>query len=1179
MAKLEEIIKDAWVRGIIPEGIVKIERADFIGENSLEVFYSDDKNGMGKSLLSRDQEHKYFIEGKSRGFSFDSDGAFFKLAAESKRIGLAHIFDPYLAVHTSLVDPLPHQIKAVYGEMLARQPLRFLLADDPGAGKTIMAGLLIKELMARGDVERCMIVVPGNLVINWQDELASKFHLDFEIMTNDQLQATSGNYFEEHNLIIVRLDKMSRDEDLQEQLKFSDWDLVIVDEAHKMSASIWGGEIKETKRFKLGKNLGGRSRHLLLMTATPHNGKDEDFQLFMGLLDGDRFEGRFRDSVHVSDYTDLYRKTFKEDMLTFEGKKLFPKRNASTINYNLSQAEAELYSDVTEYVREQFDRAEKLENDKRKGTVGFALTVLQRRLASSPEAIYQSLKRRRERLENRLKEEELKKRSKGSTLRDSDFIRPIHSDIELSEEEFESLEDSPSEELETMEEKIVDQATTAQTVEELKTEIKFLVSLEGDAKKVRLSNTDTKWEQLRNLLHDDNSMYDESLRRRKLIIFTEHKDTLYYLENKIKSFLGRPEAVITIKGGMHRNERRNAEIAFNQDEKVEILVATDAACEGVNLHHNCHLMINYDLPWNPNRMEQRFGRVHRIGQKSECHLWNLVASETREGNVFDTLFSKLENVRATLGDRVFDVLGEVFQGAELRKLLLESIRSGEKLENNPELSERLLKSLDVDAIKTLLEERALEGVHLATSDVQEIRLRMERAEARKLQPHYISSFFVSAFKELGGKLKEKEPERFQIHRVPVEVRRRDRIIGTRASLREDYTRVTFQKHLAQVDYGPGAEFICPGHPLLDCTRELIEDKYGSLLRQGSVLVDDQDDGESPRVLVFLEHSILDGKRTKQGTFRTVSKQLQFVEIQEDGTIKVAGHAPYLDYRPLEVHEEENVQDVLKSDWLCNDLESIAKKAAIEHIVGGHYSEVKDRKDAFIEKTKEEVHRRLTQEINYWDKEAKRAKDKEEAGKKVRKTSKYCRKKADTLSDRLHHRMNDLKEEGELRNEPPLLIGAALVIPTGYFKAKDSGDKATFNADAQARREIEIKAMEAVMTAEKDLGFAPLDVSSKNKGWDIESVHPETNEIRLIEVKGKSKSSPTVTITRNEILQAKNNPSKFILAIYLIDENKSSLHYVKGAFVDADIGTFGFDVTSVNFPVKKLIENAESPSEI
>src|SRR4051795_13659304 len=415
MARLEDLTRGAAVKGILPDSLVTVVDVKWIGTVAVELTYKAPSGTLGSELLYRDREPTLAIAVAGQPWSFDGDGAMFRLVSEAHRIRLAYLFAPLLAVHTSLVDPLPHQITAVYGEMLARQPLRFLLADDPGAGKTIMAGLLIKELLARGDLHRCLIVCPGSLVEQWQDELHRRFHLPFEILTNDKLEsAHTGNWFAENHLAICRLDKLSRNEDVQAKLEQTDWDLVVCDEPHKMSATYFGGEVKYTKRYRLGQLLGGLTRHFLLMSATPHNGKEEDFQLFLALLDSDRFEGKFRDGVHVADVSDLMRRMVKESLLKFDGTPLFPERIAYTVPYQLSEAESHLYKAVTEYVREEFNRAEALENDKRAGTVGFALTILQRRLASSPEAMYQSLRRRRERLASRLRELEVLQR--GGTV-------------------------------------------------------------------------------------------------------------------------------------------------------------------------------------------------------------------------------------------------------------------------------------------------------------------------------------------------------------------------------------------------------------------------------------------------------------------------------------------------------------------------------------------------------------------------------------------------------------------------------------------------------------------------------------------------------------------------------------------------------------------------------------------
>src|SRR3984893_15525663 len=669
MARLEDLTQGASVKGVLPDCLITVVDIRWHGSTAVELTYKDPSGNLGNQLLFRDNEPSLQVVNEGRPWSFDGDGSTFRLVSEAHRIRLAHLFDPVLAVHTSMVDPLPHQITAVYESMLPRQPLRFLLADDPGAGKTIMTGFFIKELIARGDLQRCLIVCPGSLVEQWQDELYKRFHLKFDILTNDKIEAAStGNWFLETNLAIARLDKLARNDDVQQKLQAPDcgWDLVVCDEAHKMSASHFGGEIKYTKRYRLGQLLSTLTRHFLLLTATPHNGKEDDFQLFMALLDGDRFEGRFRDGVHVADVSDLMRRMVKESLMKFDGTPLFPERIAYTVPYKLSEPEANLYAAVTEYVREEFNRAEALENDKRAGTVGFALTILQRRLASSPEALYESLPRRRERVEGRLRELEVLQRS-GQTAAVLAQAVPA-----LDAEDVEDLEDAPDHEVEAAEEEILDQATAARSIAELKAEIETLKGLETLALGVRRSGTDTKWRERTSLL---GQIFTASAiagwvaepvtpygggeiprptpsPRQKLVVFTEHRDTLNYLERRISTLLGRKEAVVMIHGGMGREERMQAQESFKYDPEVQVLLATDAAGEGITLQR-AHLMVNYDRPWNPNRIEQRFGRIHRIGQTEVCHLWNLLAEETREGDVYRKLLEKLEQARKALGGQVF----------------------------------------------------------------------------------------------------------------------------------------------------------------------------------------------------------------------------------------------------------------------------------------------------------------------------------------------------------------------------------------------------------------------------------------------------------------------------------------------------------------------------------------------
>src|SRR3989440_556121 len=897
MALLEDLTPGVLVKGLLPGGNVTVISVKRHGPTSVELVYKDANGHLGNELLYSDGVENLEIAAAGLPWSFDADGALFRLPSEAYRIRLAYLFDPLIAVHTSLIEPLPHQITAVYETRLTKQPLRYLLADDPGAGKTIMPGLLIKELMIRGDLRRCLIVAPGNLVDQSQDHHNQHFHIVFDILTNDRLEASAtGNAFAEMPLCVARLDKLSRNEQVQDKLRQTEWDLVVVDEAHKMSATFYGGESKYTKRYQLGELLGKVTRHLVLLTATPHNGKEEDFQLFLRLLDADRFEGKFRDGVHKVDVSDLMRHFVKEQLYTFEGTPLFPERLAYTVNYQLSGLEETLYQEVTDYVRQEFNRADTLDTGRR-GTIGFALTTLQRRLASSPEAIYQSLRRRKERLERRLHEAEQAQQNADASI---ELLAGLPS---LSEDELDDLDDAPGAELEETEERIVDQASAARSIAELEVEIAMLVRLEALALQVRRGGTDRKWEGLASLLQNNAEMFDAQHHRRKLVVFTEHRDTLNYLAERIRTMLGRDEAVVTIHGGLSREERAKAQASFTQEKDVQVLVATDAAGEGINLQR-AHLMVNYDLPWNPNRLEQRFGRIHRIGQTEVCHLWNLVAAETREGEVFHTLLKKLEEEREALGGQVFDVLGKVlFDHRPLRELIVEAIRYGDRPDVRAKLSHVVDQALDREHLQELLEERALAHEVMDVVRVRQIREEMERAAARRLQPHFIASFFLEALKRCGGKYYEREPQRYEITFVPPAIRNRIPRSDARATILRQYERVVFEKERITVQGKPYATLICPGHPLLDVTIDMVLEQHRNLLTQGTMLVDSGDMGEDIRVLFYLEHTIQDGSLDNTGKRREVSRQLQFIEIDEQGNVHAAGYAPFLDYRPLSEEEQ------------------------------------------------------------------------------------------------------------------------------------------------------------------------------------------------------------------------------------------------------------------------------------
>lgn len=1162
MAKLEKITVGSTVKGVIGNEPVSIVAVQWYGSNVLEITYKDSHGVPGTQLLYRESEAGLEVLSNNLPWSFDADGAQMKLASEAYRISLAHLFDPYLAVHTSSVEPLPHQISAVYQEMLPKLPLRYVLADDPGAGKTIMTGLFIKELIARGDLKRCLIVSPGSLAEQWQDELYSKFHLRFEILTNDRMEsAVSGNVFTEVDRCICRLDKLARNEELQEKLKVSEWELIVCDEAHKMSATIWGGEVKYTKRFQLGRLLSNITRNFLLLTATPHNGKEDDFHLFLSLVDPDRFEGTHGNSQQAVDVSDVMRRLVKEELLKFDGKPLFPERIAYTVNYDLSPQEAQLYQAVTEYVQEEFNRADNLNNE-RKTTVGFALTILQRRLASSPEAIYQSLRRRRERLEHRLAEEKMGKRAAEYTSNLDDY----------------DDDDLPAYEQEEMEEKVVDHASAAATIAELEAEIRTLKKLEKMANDVRVSGIDRKWEELSRLLQDNSAMFGDEGQREKLIIFTEHKDTLNYLTDKIRSLLGNPEAVVTIHGGMLRDERRKVEQLFKQDVGVRVLIATDAAGEGINLQR-AHLMINYDLPWNPNRLEQRFGRIHRIGQTEVCHLWNLVATETREGFVFQRLFAKLEEERQALGGKVFDILGKMsFDNKSLRDLLIEAVRYG----NDPEVRARLNRvvdaSMDPDVFRKMIEENALTDDVMDVNVVNAIREDMERIEAHKLQPHFIESFFLEAFKSLGGKIRKRETGRYEITSVPYAVRNRDMQIGFGETVLNRYERVCFDKEYCTIPGLAQAALICPGHPLLEATIDLVREKNVDVMKRGAIFIDDSDFSEDAKLLFYIEDAVQDGVVLKDGNRRTISKHIHFVEIKEDGTAHGAGYAPYLDYRAATDDEAAAVRSWMQSQsWLCRDVEGTAKGYAIQHLIPQHFAEVKNRKEAMINKTAKAVKDRLTAEIQYWDFRSGQLAEKEAAGKSNNKlNSKMATRRAEELESRMQNRLAELDRERMISPMPPIITGGALIIPRGLLHnlMTPTAPGLFGYGDRQA---IEYAAMNAVIQIEVANGFRPKDVSATKCGYDVESFVPESMRnrlqayaLRMIEVKGRAKGATTVTVSKNEILTALNKPEEFILAIVEVDGATTKTVYLKHPFKNAP----DFTATSVNFDIQDLIAESE-----
>lgn len=620
---------------------------------------------------------------------------------------------------------------------------------------------------------------------------------------------------------------------------------------------------------------------------------------------------------------------------------------------------------------------------------------------------------------------------------------------------------------------------------------------------------------------------------------------------------------------MNREDRKKAQEQFTQDINVSVLIATDAAGEGINLQR-AHLMVNYDLPWNPNRLEQRFGRIHRIGQTEVCRLWNIIAHQTREGEVWQQLFDKLEIEREALGGQVFDVLGEMtFENKSLRDLLIEAIRYGSDPERKAFLDRVLDEALDHAKLEKLLQERSLHAITMTKSGVQEIREEMDRAAARKLQPHFIADFFLTAFKALGGSVTEKEKGRYQVLHVPAAIRNRDRIIGTREPILKSYERITFHKELVSVQGKPLAAFVCPGHPLLDATIDLLLESQMGLLKQGSVLIDELNPDSEPRVLFYLENSVQDARQLETGGRRTISREVHFVELNGQGQIMQAGYAPYLDYRQA---SEEEINEVLtKADalpWLKQNMEDKIKSFAITTIAKEHLERVKKNRQYLVEKTKTAVQERLTNEIRYWDHRARDLRMQEESGRPNAKlNSNEARKRADELQTRMQKRMQELDEESKISSKPPVVIGGVLVIPANMLTTHvKEGYKSQGFASPEEKAAVEKAGMQAVFAVEKELNNAAKDRSKEKIGYDIESLCSQTGNLRFIEVKGRRKDATTVTITKNEIIYALNLPEQFILALAFVDGKRVEVHYVQNAFrFEPDFG-----VNSINFNVKDLL---------
>jgi len=814
-------------------------------------------------LIPREEIGKIKTKEFILDFSAPGDEVF--LATEAERYRLASLFDPLLAVNVSKIDPLPFQIEAVYGYILKLPHIRFLLADDPGAGKTIMAGLIIKELKLRGLAKRILVLVPGHLKDQWRREMKEKFQEPFTVIDRGVFDAHHGvNPWQKENQVIASMDFAKRD-DILPSLGSAEWDLAIVDEAHKMAAYKYGKHKTErTERYRLGEVISKTANHLLFLTATPHKGDPENFRLFLDLLVPGFFATKkdIEESLKNRD-NPLFIRRMKEDLTDFEGKPIFTNRYPVTIKFRLSDQEKELYNAVSRYVVTQYNKA--LSRAKKRN-IAFALLILQRRLASSTYALLKSLQRREERLSELLK-------------------GPRYEPTEVHLEDFEEIDDYEEEQRWREEEKW-EALSVAENREELEREIQTVRDLKEMASKVIESEAEVKLRELKAAIERGFQKIKEIGGNEKILIFTESKDTMEYLVKKIKSW---GYSVNFIHGGMKMEDRINAEKIFQH--KTQVMVATEAAGEGINLQF-CHLAINYDIPWNPNRLEQRMGRIHRYGQQKDVYIFNLVAEDTREGKVLAKILNKLEEIKNALGeDRVFDVVGEVFHGKNLYQLILEAVANARDLDD-------IIRELDIKVDDEYISRvKEILGESLATRyiDYTKMREMFEKAKEYRLIPEYVEEFFKRAFARAGGKFRIRTDGFISIDSVPFEIRRiaeEPKFKNEFGLILKSYPKVTFDKEVAFKN--PEAEFISFGHPLFEALLEWIREKYLAGLQRGAVFKDPS--GIYNGIIWIFDGEVRDGKGEVAGR--------RLIAIHDSGNeLKEVNPAVLWDLIPLSPSEK------------------------------------------------------------------------------------------------------------------------------------------------------------------------------------------------------------------------------------------------------------------------------------
>lgn len=1026
-----------------------------------------------------------------RRVTFAGDGERFRLAALAERIRAAAQYDPQFAIGVSQIEPLPHQIDAVYNHLLRSPRIRFLLADDPGAGKTIMAGLLLKELEQRGVLERVLVISPANLTMQWQDELREKFGSDFAIIRREQLQAHSGtDLWQRHPRAIMSVD-FARRKEVRETFEGVKWDLVIVDEAHKMSAYQYGDKVEKTQAYQLGEALSERTDHLLLMTATPHRGNVDNFRLLMALLDKDMFQSNSGlNELLQQAQMPIFLRRLKEHMVDFDSKPLFPPREVDTVRYDLTGVEKELYDAVTDYVSKRFERAEQIADDRARRNVGLALMVLQRRLASSLRAIRKSLARREEKLKERL--QAMRTGSATPAPVAPDFVEETDDDEERWAQEDAAL----------------GVVVTQRSIREMELEIAevhglYELALRAE-QEAEATSSERKLIELRDTLQkplvEGKDLWQSG---EKLLVFTENRDTLDYL---VEKFLAWGFKVTQIYGGMSQDERRAAQARFKDGDGAQILVATEAAGEGINLQF-CRLMVNYDIPWNPNRLEQRMGRIHRFGQKFSVKIFNLVAGNTREGNVLEKVLEKLDQMRVDLGkENVYDIIGDLLSSTDLADLVQRAVTERQSLD---EIRAAVSSTVDANEQRRRLQAALVESLaaHMMSPQaLEEIREQVRIAKEQRLVPEYVERFVVTAFRALcrDNKLRADikpragDPGVWSIDSVPFFIRQR---APAGYSIKPAYPQIIFTKPLAE-KY-PRAEFVASGHPLFEALLNLTRGFYGPLLGAGARFAAPT---AEQGMFWLLEATV------KDGTGAIAGQKLVGVFQSADGAVSAQDPLTLLDYEPITAPVEGQPAPVLPDSLrpLASGSKAVESWAQSE-IVGPYLDGLRERRrheanvrETYLQRSLDALIAEQTAKIMAYaadDKARKRDPGGHDIGMRTLEQG------LEEYQARLARRMEESTRLRAVGADAPRIVGVCAYVPAPEVLAGDEeGD----------HPDVEAIAVEVSMRYERELGREPHSVEAESLGFDLRSRGPE--EVRYIEVKGR-RGSGGVTLTANEWIKA------------------------------------------------------------